>query len=228
MVNSGKLYEQLTNKVPYICEVRTTTLSTQDVFIRDDTCRNRPCHLLYVGRIDRTKGLLDMVEALAILVEQGEDVILNLVGGAQKGDTILSHIVMLARERGIVERIKYHGFKPLGVHLFASYKETDMYIIASTGDHEGFPRVIWEAMAHSLPVVATSVGAIPHFVGDVAEIIEPRNPQALAAAIARLIHSPDLRQRRIRAGRARAAEMTLEVQTKKMIEQIETWIARVS
>lgn len=43
------------------------------------------------------------------------------------------------------------------------YRSADIYVIASKGN-EGFPRTIWEAMANSLPVVASQIGSIPHFL----------------------------------------------------------------
>jgi hypothetical protein len=73
-VNSRVLYRELQGKAPHLEEIRTTTLTKEDFFLRPDTCQSRPYRLLYVGRMDRTKGLLKVVEALTVLVEQGEDI----------------------------------------------------------------------------------------------------------------------------------------------------------
>lgn len=217
-VNSRRLYEQLEPVVAHLFETRTTTLSTGDFYPRLDTCISPPYHLLYTGRMDRTKGLLDMAEAVALLVAQGENVILDLVGWPEKGDNILDELMVLARERGIAARINFHGFKPLGPELFAYYMQADAFLIASY--HEGFPRTIWEAMAHSLPVVATRVGSIPDFIQGAAELIEPKNAVELAAAIARIIGDSGLRRRLITRGLALASENTLEFQAGKMMDII--------
>ena len=66
-VNSHKLFEELQGQVPILVETRTTTLSDDTFYERVDTCQNRPFRLLFVGRMDRSKGLLEMVRALAIL-----------------------------------------------------------------------------------------------------------------------------------------------------------------
>jgi glycosyltransferase involved in cell wall biosynthesis len=222
-VNSQALYNELSDTIPNLRLTRTTTLSQDDFFERRDTCGAAPYRLLYTGRLDRAKGLLDMVEALALLVEQDEPVMLDLVGWPQAGDSILQEIERLAQARGVSGRVRYHGFQPLGPELFAFYKTADIYLIASQSS-EGFPRTIWEAMAHSLPVVATRVGSIPDYVQDAAELVPPRQPEALAAGITRLIHDPSLRTARIAAGIRLARENTLESQTTRMCAEIESWL----
>ena len=121
-VNSHKLYEQLQPIVPNLIETRTTTFSETDFFARDDTCQKTPYRLLYTGRMDRGKGLMQMVEALAVLVEQGQDLVLDLVGWPQKGDAVLNEIAAVTAARGIDNHVIYHGFKALGPELFAFYK----------------------------------------------------------------------------------------------------------
>jgi glycosyltransferase involved in cell wall biosynthesis len=221
-VNNRKLYDDLRSSTPNLVEIHTTTLTRADFFERQDTCNTVPFHLLYTGRLDRAKGLLDMVEAIAFLTNQGEDVILDLVGWPQAGDTILEEIQALAHRRGVSERVIYHGYKALGPELFAFYRRADIYLVASRTS-EGFPRTIWEAMAHSLPVVATRVGSIPGFVEGAAELAPPRHPQALASSIVRILHTPELRKRMIKRGIQLARENTLESQTHLMIEEIERW-----
>lgn len=223
-VNSGKLYKELSGQVPHLVQVRTTTLGENDFFERQDTCGVSPYHLLYTGRIDRAKGMLDMIEALALLIKQGEDVILDIVGLPASGDTILKEIYELAQTKGVIDRVRYHGFKSLGPELFAYYRMADLYIIASRSSFEGFPRSIWEAMAHSLPVVATRVGSIPDFVEGIAELVEPCQPKALAAGITRVLHSPSARKAMIIHGIQQARNNTLEVQASKMVDKINNWL----
>lgn len=224
IVNSHKLFLELQSILPNLIETRTTTLSENDFYTRDDTCVNSPYHLLYTGRMDRAKGLFDMVEAVALLVAAGSNVVFDLVGWPSKGDNVIEELYALAQTRGVKDRINVHGYKSVGPELFAYYKAADIYWVASRGS-EGFPRTIWEAMAHSLPVIATRVGSMPDFIGDHALIVNPSSPQELADAVARLIKTPDLRQRLIKIGRDLAKENTLEFQTKKMIEEVERWVS---
>jgi glycosyltransferase involved in cell wall biosynthesis len=224
-VNSRKLFQEMQSTVPNLMETRTTTLTRADFFEREDTCIRSPYHLLYTGRMDRGKGLIEIVQALALLVQAGEDVLLDLVGWPEKSDNVLEEMKKAAVRLNVAERVKFHGPKPAGKELYAHYREADIYVIASKSS-EGFPRTIWEAMAHSLPVVATAVGSIPQFVDAAAELVPPNNAVALAAAIRRIIHSAEKRMEMIRCGRRLAAEMTLETQVGRMVREMEKWIGR--
>jgi glycosyltransferase involved in cell wall biosynthesis len=227
LVNSRLLYEQLRPLVSELHEVRTTTLIAADFYIREDTCQAPPYHLLFTGRMDRAKGLFEMVEAVALLVSQGEDVILDLVGWPAENDTIMAELANLAQARGVADRVLYHGYKKVGPELFAYYQEADIYVTASLSS-EGFPRTIWEAMAHSVPVVATRVGSIPYFLENLenALLIEPRNSLELARAIKQIIEDRGLRRGLISQGIELARGNTLETRTKELVAHIEQWLAR--
>ena len=223
-VNSHSLFKQIDGKVKNLVETRTTTITKDDFYAREDTCLTRPIHMLYTGRLDPAKGLLDMITALEILTRQREDVILDLVGWTEEGSSILSDIDMAAKQDGIQDRVVYHGYKAVGPELFAFYKAADIYIIASQSSFEGFPRTIWEAMAHSLPVVATRVGSIPDFIEGSAELVEPKNPPALAAGIKRIINDPVLRRENVKRGFQLASQNTLEIQVSEMAGTIKSWV----
>jgi glycosyltransferase involved in cell wall biosynthesis len=222
-VNSRKLYERNRSIAKRLVETRTTTLSEQDFFERDDTCQDKPIRLLYTGRYTAGKGLLEMVEALALLVNRGHDVVLDLVGWPEPGDPVVDELMTLADRLKVRQRVTNHGRKSVGPELFAYYRQADIYVIASKLS-EGFPRTIWEAMAHSLPVVATSVGSIPQFIGDAAEIVEPGRAQSLAVGIERVITTADRRQAAIRAGLALARANTLEARAVEVLNALQNWL----
>ena len=71
------------------------------------------------------------------------------------------------------------------------------------GDQDGIPTVLIEALAMEIPVVATRVSGIPELVrhGDTGLLVEPDDPAALAAALARLLADPGLSRRLAAAGR---------------------------
>jgi glycosyltransferase involved in cell wall biosynthesis len=221
-VNSRKLFQELQPTVPNLVETRTTTLTRADFFDREDTCTRVPYHLLYTGRMTRGKGLIEMVEALALLVQQGEDVILDLVGWPEKGDDVLEEMKQVAARLRVADRVKFHGPKAAGPELYAHYRKSDIYVTASKTS-EGFPRTIWEAMAHSLPVVATRVGSIADCVQDAALLVEPNSTRELAGALRDVLHNPAKRQRMIKRGRELAAEVTLEQQTEVMVQRLKSW-----
>jgi glycosyltransferase involved in cell wall biosynthesis len=224
-VNSHKLFQELEPNVPHLVETRTTTLSQADFYNREDTCNAPPYHLLYTGRMARAKGLSEMVSALALLVARNYDCILDLVGMVEKGDPILTEIHQQTIKLGISERVIYHGYKPLGPELYEFYRKADIYLIASKSSFEGFPRTIWEAMANSLPVIATRVGSIPDFVEGAAELIEPRDATLLVLAIEKLISHPQYRQILIQTGYQLAQKNTLEVRSLEMLQHIEEYLS---
>lgn len=222
-VNSKNLFDQYYGVANRLIETRTTTLTKDDLYIREDTCQNRPIRLLYTGRMDPAKGLLDMIKALSRLVHEGEDVVLDFVGWSEAKSDILDKINSTAKQGGVEDRVFYHGYKSVGPELFAYYKMADIYLIASQAS-EGFPRTIWEAMVHSLPVVATRVGSIPDFIEGVAELVEPRDPTALAQSVRKLIDDSELRKKYMARAFEIAKENTLETQVEKMSHEIIHWV----
>ena len=72
--------------------------------------------------------------------------------------------------------------------------------------YEGFSLPAVELMACGTPLVATSAGALPEVVGDAALVVPPGDPEALAAAVGRLLDDPELAARLGAAGRERVVE----------------------
>ncbi len=225
-VNSQQLYDAFRGAVPRLHLTRTTTLTEKDGYQREDTCVGRPVRLLYTGRMASAKGLMHMVEALAALVEAGEDVVLDLVGMPERNDPVLEEVFSVCGRHGLAGRVAYHGYRPLGPELFAFYRQADIYVLASS--FEGFPRTIWEAMAHSLPVVATAVGSIPLYLqdGETARLLPPGDGKALADVIMDVIRDGGLRRRLIRAGRELARTNTLERLTTQMVSVLQAEVHR--
>ena len=227
-VNSHLLYRQIQSLVPNLVETRTTTLSEGDFYYREDTCQSTPIRLLYTGRMSRAKGILDMIKAVASLVSEGADVTLDLVGPEEKGDPLIPVITNLAGALGISERVCYHGYHPLGPELFEFYKRADIYLIASQSSFEGFPRTIWEAMAHSLPVIATNVGSIPDFLinNKEAVIIPPKDIRAMVGAINNLLSNSTFRKNIISNGYKLSLGNQINKRSQEMIQALQIWISR--
>ncbi|MFH1759245.1 MAG: glycosyltransferase family 4 protein [Patescibacteria group bacterium] len=93
----------------------------------------------------------------------------------------------------------------------------DIFVIPSV--KEGLPYVLLEAMAHGLPIIATTVGGIPEIIQDKQNglLVPPKNSQALAAAIESLIKNPDLAQKLGQQAKEDVQQYSLE----KMLEQID-------
>jgi glycosyltransferase involved in cell wall biosynthesis len=86
------------------------------------------------------------------------------------------------------------------------YMESDLFVLASR--FEGYGMAIAEAIAHGLPVVATTAGAIPDTVpAGTGILVPPDDPAALASAIRRLVEGPQERRRLADAARLAAGQL---------------------
>ena len=224
-VNSSELFQQMKGSVSELERTKTTTLTKGDFYQRQDTCRLPCIRILFVGRIVGGKGVLEIVESVGQLVTQGRNVTLDLVGWVEKGDNVLLQAMEFARQRGFDQRIQFHGRVPAGPELYRFYREADIFVVASRST-EGFPRTVWEAMANSLPVIATKVGGIAEMCGDAVLLIEPKSSSAITEAVLRLLESETLRMGMIVKARALAKTATLEEQATIMVNRLEEWVRR--
>lgn len=227
LVNSRELHRTYADITQDIYEVRTTTLSKDTFFERADTCQGASIRLLFTGRIVRDKGLRELLQAAHVLMAEGLPIQVDLVGWEDDPARPMEReLGGLAHTLGIGERVHFHGFKRLGAELNERYRMADVYVLPSY--HEGFPRTIWEAMANGLPVVATSVGSIPDFLSpeEHALLVRPKDVQALAAAIRRVVEEGDLRRSLIRNGSELAMEMTLDTQSRRLVDILAARLGR--
>lgn len=219
IVNSLALLKKYKPLQPEIELIQTTTLSETDFSFRSQTRLKEPFNLLYTGRIDVSKGLLELVQSCANLNQTFQEVNCHIVGWEDdKNKPIENELKQLAKKLNISNKLIFHGKKSLGEELNAFYRQADIYVLPSY--HEGFPRTIWEAMANSLPVVATGVGSIPDYLtsGTNALIVSPKNSDELTAAIKTILSDHTLRNQLIANGFELAKNMTLEKQTKKLLD----------
>jgi len=222
-VNSRELFLDMKKKVSEIVEIKTTTLQSGDFFERDDTCQAPPYRLLYVGRLSRAKGLQDILQAMVILRGRGIETHWDIVGASEPGESIRRDLEKEAAKQAMQDRVVFHGYHSIENELFNFYRKADVFVLASRLS-EGFPRVIWEAMASSLPVVATAVGAIPDYAGGAVRLAEALNPESLAGAIGQVVGQKDLRGKMIREGLRLSRANTGELVSGEMIRKIQTWL----
>jgi glycosyltransferase involved in cell wall biosynthesis len=217
MVNSAVLRNKYERICREVVQIKTTTLKKSDFFFRDDTCNGSLIHLLYVGRFDWQKGFMELFESIVDL-KKNTDVRLHLVGwdtDAQKLNQKRMEKTIL--DFGISEQVVIEGYKKVGEELNKMYEMADVFVLPSYA--EGFPRCIWEAMAHGVPVVATTVGGIPENLtdGENALLIPPHSTRMLTEAIEKIINNISLRQTIIKNGYALVNDATLEVQGERIV-----------
>jgi L-malate glycosyltransferase len=125
-----------------------------------------------------------------------------------------AHLDALARSLGVSGRLRMTG-KTADVTAYLAAAD----VAAVPSRNEGMGRVIVEAMALGLPVVATAVGGIPDVVtdGECGRLVEPESPDALAAALIELGRDPGLRRKLGEAAEQRAEAFSTSVASEKLL-----------
>ncbi len=168
-----------------------------------------PLRILAVGRLVEKKGYDVLLDALARLSasQPPAPFTCRIVGDGP----LAGHLRNRAEALGIGPLVVFDGARPHWA-VAEAYGDADVFVQASVvlpdGDRDGIPNVLLEAMASGLPVVATSVAGIPEAVadGETGLLVPGADPDALAAAIARLAADPGLRATLGRAARARVLD----------------------
>ncbi len=140
--------------------------------------------LLYHGRVDRRKGVLDLVEALALLGRPELPVTVSGIGPD------LAAAKLRAAELGV--EVEWLDHVPYEV-VPAVYRRATLFVSPTYA--EGFSNTILEAMATGLPIVSCrAVGVVDCLRdGDNALLVEPGDVDGLAAALARVLDDRGLR-----------------------------------
>lgn len=166
-----------------------------------------------LGRLCDVKGQRELIRSLPSL----PDVRLILIGkDLERGGAFQAELEREAERLGVRERVLFTGHRNDAQALLA---EAD--VVALPSWTEGLPVAALEAMAQARPVVATPVGGTPEVVvdGETGLLVPPRDHEALAAAIMRLLDDPELRRRFGEAGRRRVEErFSLDVMTQRMLQ----------
>jgi glycosyltransferase involved in cell wall biosynthesis len=154
-----------------------------------------------VARLSKEKGLHYLLQAFAEVTERHPQARLVLAGQGPERQ----RLERLAARLGLGERVRFLGEVP-HEQVPEVLQQLDIFAMPSTW--EGFGVAALEAEAMELPVVASRVHGIPDVVvdGETGLLVPPRDRQALAAALERLIADGELRRRLGQAGRAFVAE----------------------
>jgi colanic acid/amylovoran biosynthesis glycosyltransferase len=164
----------------------------------------RPQRIVAVGRLIEKKGFAVLVDACALLRDQGRSFECLIVGAGEGRTALETQIV----RRGLARQLSLLGPRPQG-EVATLVQSAAVFaapcVVGADGNRDGLPTVLLEAMALGTPCVATDVTGIPELITDGVSglLVAQRDPAALAAALTRLLDDQALRLRLAAAARRR-------------------------
>ncbi|TET23644.1 MAG: glycosyltransferase family 1 protein [Candidatus Stahlbacteria bacterium] len=170
--------------------------------------------LLFVGRFDYGKGIELLVDVVEELHVDFPALRLRLAGSGP----LFEPIRKKTAERGLGSYVKLLGFVPSTGPLQKLYRETDIFVLPSDSYPEGFPRVILEAWAQGLPVLATRLGGIPYRIrhGENGLVVDPGDRNQLRDTLRMMIKDDTLRYKLAQGGRETVKSLTFEHQARRI------------
>ena len=175
--------------------------------------------LLSVGRLVDFKGFDVLIDACAQLRRDGIEFVCEIIGDGPLREEL---------EKRAAGCVHFSGEQSQD-YVLRALNDCDIFVLAAVVDQRGasdvFPTVIAEAMTSAKPVLSTTVAGIPELVADneAGLLVQPRDPQALAAAIKRLSGDAELRKSFGRAGRARIENhFTIEKTIEPLLQHFAT------
>jgi glycosyltransferase involved in cell wall biosynthesis len=177
--------------IPYFIELdKWKKVSKKGVF---NSSKKR---LLYVGRLEKEKGVQIIINALYLL--KGDlSWHLDIVGGGRYGD----ELIRLVKEKGLIKRVTFYGLKDQD-EMSKFYKEAFVVLFPSLWV-EQFGLVGVEALATGTPVIGSDVGGVPEWLENNKSgfLFPPGDEKVLAQKIKFLLSSPTLAKKMGEYGR---------------------------
>jgi glycosyltransferase involved in cell wall biosynthesis len=171
---------------------------------------------LYVGALAPHKNPEGVIRALARVRADGASPAPRLLlVGRPVGDYWTRVLAPLADRLGLRDAVVGAGYVDDGM-LRALYHRAAALALPSFG--EGFGLPVLEAMLCGAPVITAATSSLPEVGGDAVLYVDPRAPDALAAAMTRVWREPDLRAELACRGRARAGTFTWERCVRRVVE----------
>lgn len=206
-------YKQYKNVYLYI----SSSLSSKEIIQRDDTCQNEEIRILSIGRLVLEKGTKYLLEAIKYLKDKNLKIKLDIVGQG----ICLEELQKKVESLNIKKEVNFLGYLTHNSNFLSIFDKADIFVLPSIGG-EGTPKVVLEAMARGVPVIATNDGGIPWLVinQETGILIEKGSVNAICQAIEKIIDDKDFRKKIIRNANLFVKELVLQKQAEKMIKKV--------
>ena len=169
--------------------------------------------VLYAGNVKPHKNLERLIEAFDRVRKHGLDHLkLVIIGDEISKYTSLRRAV---HKHQLHKYVRFLGYLPEET-LAVMYRLAGVFVFPSL--YEGFGLPPLEAMASGTPVVTSNVSSLPEVAGDAAVLVDPYDPDAIAAGIERVLTDERIRRELRRKGVARARQFSWEQSVKRVRE----------
>ncbi len=178
--------------------------------------------LIYVGRIEKIKGIQYVIQAIQLLRETHPEVQLRIAGsGAYRKD-----LEQLVRVLGLEEAVTFLGYQTRE-QLYEQYKTATALVVPSVWP-EPFGKVGIEAMSVGRPVIASDVGGIGEWLsdGETGYLVPPADPQVLAEKIRLLLGDKAQLVRMSEKAATHALQFSIEEHAARVLAVYEETITR--
>ena len=185
--------------------------------VSDSLNKERPVQILFLSNLIESKGVSVLLDACAILHQQGIDFTCNFVGA--EGDMSTNQFNDKVIEKQLSGRVNYLG-KKFGADKQEIIASADIFAFPTYYSNECFPLVLLEAMCDGLPIVTTFEGGIPDMIKDGINgyLVPQKNAAVLAERLLTLIQDPALRNQMGIAGRQKfEMEFTVAIFENRMV-----------
>lgn len=151
-------------------------------------------YLLFLGNTDPKKNVANVIHAFTIFASEVADIMMVIADLSP--ETVKAYLLNLGKSE-LFERFVFTGYIPRD-DIPSVYAQANIFLYPSLRESFGLP--ILEAMACGVPVITSNVAALPEVGGDAVVLVDPTQPQSIAAAIHSLYHDEALRKQKIAAG----------------------------
>jgi glycosyltransferase involved in cell wall biosynthesis len=161
-------------------------------------------YLLFVGTLEPRKNVQTLLQAFAqVIAEMPQDDLTLVIAGGKGwgGEDYMSTVDALK----LHDHVRFAGFVG-DDHLPELYRGALLFVYPSL--YEGFGLPVLEAMACGTPVITSNRASLPEVAGDAALLVDPTQPEALAAAMTSILNDAELRRTLRARGLARAHTFT--------------------
>jgi glycosyltransferase involved in cell wall biosynthesis len=160
--------------------------------------------VLYLGRLSEKKSPDVLLQAFALLCKAERDAELRLVFAGPDDGGMRQRLSQMAGALGVSSRVQIRA-AAYGEEKWNAYRDADVFVLPS--QNENFGNTAGEAVAAGTPVVVTEKCGIAPLLADVAGLVVPHDPQAIAEALARVLWEPGLHARLAEGCRKVAARL---------------------